>query len=482
MTLFTTSPRGIDEFTWTRSNPFETLTTLSSSSSSSSSSSRRAAAAAACGPAFDPARVMSSSVSDIPTSSRLSFPKLQIPVRSPSASTSTDSELVHSDPGVTDDQPSPSLISYIFARKASIGGSSSSNGGNETPITPHLVNPTSGGPSSCNRPILRRPQCSSSLTCTTSDDGSGYSKSQGLLSNLHSSLHGGFNGLGLSIDETSSTGHVPTCRVEKRQSCLTFAVRSPPSRQATSLVSPTSQRSVMLDLDLSTRQVNARDDDDDDEEEEEQQEEEEDGDSDDGYEEDEEGGFTSDEDLTSPFGRGMPPSSGSSFISSRPYTPHTFSPGFPPVSIPLSTSTSDEGVERMMDDSRRRTSPTRGRKISIATSKCVERCSRHRSPPPTSHEILGTSPDCCPPAARSPSALELCKRRQVTNPNDAWKSDSHATSGIIRTRSMGPSLPCKSILRMSSQAATISGDSPGSNTPAFRRASMSVVDALESAV
>ena len=151
---------------------------------------------------------------------------------------------------------------------------------------------------------------------------------------------------------------------------------------------------------------------------------EEESDDDEGYQEDSEGGFTSDEECVGTFTdlpRIWVPSARWKAAQSTPRRRgESRSESF------TNTCTSDDGsvVYR-----------PRGRKIMIATNK-PDRCSRHVSPPP-SRAASPARQSACPPAARSPSAIGLCRRRETAEAADlvdktplaGWRSDVPVSRG-----------------------------------------------------
>lgn len=169
-------------------------------------------------------------------------------------------------------------------------------------------------------------------------------------------------------------------------------------------------------------------------------------DSDEGYHEDEEDGFTSDEDDAV---TGIGTFTNMAKFQNRPSWAETrwASPNVPstprrkfgsnrehayPSYLP---STSDDGdVEAPIQPAYQR-----GRSsIRILTDKpSNSQCSRHRSPPPP---II-----TAPPAARSPSAAELCRRRGSAG---AGASASASVSGIASARASGATVgPAKILTR-----------------------------------
>ena len=410
-------------------------------------------------------------------SNRLLFPKIPLPSTSYN---STDSAFPSDscDPSIP--LRSPSLLTSLFIRQSHSSCSTSSN---SFPITP-----TKGTQSPCGKPILRRPdrECTSASTSASEDGG------------VSGKMFDTAIGLGLS----STDGD----RLPRRQSCLTFAVKCPSITSTNTNTNPntTASESGFSPLSPITRNggrtlsksparlprclprwraegVTVEEEDDDDEDPNPSPLYEEATDSEDeGYEEDEEGGFTSDEDLQATFTIPSVRSPWAKASRWRKGVVNDGGGGESPTSTPrrrthdikeihlnhlehLSTSPSDyeettNNVELV----------NQARKISIMTTKCAERCSRHRSPPPT-HRSLSTAPTC-PPAARSPSAAELCRRRESTlpvpsptQPSRGWRSDdaglfpppSSMAVDLAASRKASlpsPSAPTRSILRRPSTA------------------------------
>jgi len=169
---------------------------------------------------------------------------------------------------------------------------------------------------------------------------------------------------------------------------------------------------------------------------------EEESDDDEGYQEDSEGGFSSDEECVGTFTdlpRIWVPSA--RWKAATQNTPRRR--GDSRSASFTNTCTSDDGsvVYR-----------PRGRKIMIATNK-PDRCSRHVSPPP-SRAGSPTRQAACPPAARSPSAIGLCRRRETAEQADktplaGWRSD------VPVTRSRGSLCPPAGILRKEPASAVV---------------------------
>lgn len=158
-----------------------------------------------------------------------------------------------------------------------------------------------------------------------------------------------------------------------------------------------------------------------------------DGDSsdDEGYEEDEEGGFTSDEDELGAFAAQARLRSGAGGLGRFAWAtrrghgnglvPDAHGAGAGAGSIGLATPRRRTAIETYCTTDDNAPEPIRGRKISIA-ARTTDKCSRHLSPPPRS-----PSPEYAPPAARSPSARELCMRRARVMSDQADEPVSNAT-------------------------------------------------------
>lgn len=168
---------------------------------------------------------------------------------------------------------------------------------------------------------------------------------------------------------------------------------------------------------------------------------EEESDDDEGYQEDSEGGFTSDEECVGTF------------------------TDLPRIWVPSARWKATQNTPRRRGDARSESFTNtctsddgsvvyrpRGRKIMIATNK-PDRCSRHVSPPP-SRAASPARQSACPPAARSPSAIGLCRRRETAEaeqldktPLAGWRSDVPVSrgrgsacqpAGILRKDSAAP--------------------------------------------
>ena len=375
-----------------------------------------------------------------PTES-LSFPKM--PVASCSSTVnSTDSECLSD---LESRIQSPSLLSCLFAAQTPVvvlGGEqtrSSSSSYQPTPISPSHT----GGGAAGAKPILRRD------TGNMSDDPHLA---------FRAALMNGFNTAAagaapFSGQESEATSPKSTVSGVKRSCTLKFAVR-PPSR--TDSISPSKDRKASAgrqDKDkmwMTPARVEKESDDE-------------------GYQEDSEGGFTSDEDaevglgLISPrrdWRRGK-----ALWPGARTQTNHSAS-----ASAFASRHPADRSIKRVEssifyvtepDEPSARVptaGPSRGRSVSIAAGACktVTKCSRHLSPPPRprspsplrngvarANSLRVQVDGYAPPAARSPSAFELCRRRGSGQPRilaDAqcrtfdlksrssigWKSDDSA--------------------------------------------------------
>ncbi|KAK1922294.1 hypothetical protein DB88DRAFT_390782 [Papiliotrema laurentii] len=320
-------------------------------------------------PFTDSPTVVSPRCTSPESTSRLAFPKLPIP----QSTSSTDSELF-SDTDVRCN--SPSLISSIFSRNPSSSCSVSSHA---VPLTP----------SGSNKPILRRPDCTSANTSASEDCGRALA-TEGLgLASMTSSA-----GIGMLSRKRSTLTFAVKCNVTSDSGHSPLSSFTRPGRNYSK--SPARHLPAWHDVDDEEEEDDDSDDDDDgyeycspliDEESESD---------DEGYQEDEEGGFTDDEDLIGTF-TGLPAKAwiaSARWNAKHPPTlqirrPHETSSGLP----------SDDGSCVFQP---------RGRKVSIATSK-PDRCSRHISPPPSR---ASSPPPACPPAARSPSAIGLCRRRE----------------------------------------------------------------------
>lgn len=170
---------------------------------------------------------------------------------------------------------------------------------------------------------------------------------------------------------------------------------------------------------------------------------------DEGYEEDEEGGFTSDEDELGALAAQAGTRQRFAWTSSAR---HAYLPGRAASAIGLATPRRRTAVETYCTTDDNAPEPMRGREISIA-AKSTDKCSRHLSPPPRS-----PSPEYAPPAARSPSARDLCMRRARVMSERAedsclseakgWKSDGaffgsaygHASVARSQTAPPAPAL------------------------------------------
>ncbi|WWD19896.1 hypothetical protein CI109_104365 [Kwoniella shandongensis] len=406
----------------------------------------------------------------------LSFAK--IPVRpTPSTTVSTDSEAgcISSDWGAGCDQPrsgaqSPSLISTLFQSQSQPARSrqTSSNCSGTTSPNPTIATPTC---KNVSKPILRRDTAAStsaSEDCREHVFGLGISKASDMLPASSSR-----NGV-----TAASTG-----LIKKRPSVLTFAVnpclpspRTAPSsrpRSRSTSVSPMSSyrrssgRASPPPLRMPTwgathaeegcEEVEDEEDDEDDAEDDVDDREEfvdsplpipgHESDSDDGYREDEEDGFTSEEDIDGVVDTTFPSAAAS--LKHRPSWASTawatqavnaLTPRRRTHTIDAYTTSTDDYEQPYNaaavagPSTSSAVSTSRGRKTSICITAAAKpsssRCTRHRSPPPP----VRLSVEPAPPAARSPSAAELCRRRgsladnveSVTFSRQGWKSDDSA--------------------------------------------------------
>ncbi|OCF44545.1 hypothetical protein I317_01617 [Kwoniella heveanensis CBS 569] len=187
-------------------------------------------------------------------------------------------------------------------------------------------------------------------------------------------------------------------------------------------------------------------------------------DSDEGYQEDSEGGFTSEEDedgngdggcdgtfTTAPRLRHRPSWAAVQWASTSRIT-GTLTPKRRAATIdsapayPTSTDDYEAGQAGPfdfvgLDGSSTTTSPTsRGRKTSIAivanSKPSSNRCTRHRSPPPPSRSRASSkSVAPAPPAARSPSAAELCRRRgSASMQSEGTLANANSVSACAKAR------------------------------------------------
>lgn len=258
-----------------------------------------------------------------------------------------------------------------------------------SPVTP--VEPTVR----CGKPILRHHAPSASASTSASEDGPHIT------------------GLGLALAILPDSAKTDSKILVKEQSCLKFDVRCIPraasqSPTSYSTKSPSSYYHGLPALDVVESE------------------------SDEGYQEDEEGGFTSDEkemDTSSP---------GPSNWKTWPRRQDRASPAIARSPDSLRPTSA---IDR----------PLRGRQVNISAPRSAgrnDRCSRHCSPPPQTISL-----DPAPPAARSPSAADLCRRRKSTADRSRhyWRSDDSAfpenapQSPIFRKASL-PEPKCRSIL------------------------------------
>jgi hypothetical protein len=331
----------------------------------------------------------------------LTFPKCAIQ----SSTASTDTEF-SSDCGVDFPQhtrpihvtsPSQSLLtSMIQTNKcpsAATSRSSSTSQGHAVPLTP-----TS---SACGKPILRRD--GSAPTSASEDNGSAV------------------KGLGLAFTSCNNREEP-----QKRACSLKFAVRSPPSSSNRALSDSGHQINLSAarkPKPRSSRSSSVQEEDEDDlssshlghhptlaaplEQDEEDDEE------DEGYQEDSEGGFTSEEEedyFTAPT-RGRGTRSFNPSYSQYPSSPRRRISHSAEQAV-IYTSTNEDCPPPPV---------TRGpgRQVSIADMRMkFDHCSRHISPPPLDlvrENGDGVDLEPAPPAAASPSARGLCRRRESSN-------------------------------------------------------------------
>ncbi|KAL7424515.1 hypothetical protein Q5752_000199 [Cryptotrichosporon argae] len=212
-------------------------------------------------------------------------------------------------------------------------------------------------------------------------------------------------GISDALVATSNAEAGPSCSrlLGRRKSCLTFAVtpatRSSPS--PSSRVAHAAPPSPVPRL----PSVDEPDMDDDDDE---------------GYEEDSEDGLSSAPDDDADDDRAVvdPGALYRPSFAQPTWAPGSFAP--PILRVPRRRGTAPAGPADLSLSSTETDEPAHAphaphvrRCIRIRIrdgSRSADRCSRHRSPPPSASRAL--SPDPAPPAARSPSAAELCRRRQ----------------------------------------------------------------------
>ncbi|WWC91968.1 uncharacterized protein L201_006921 [Kwoniella dendrophila CBS 6074] len=388
---------------------------------------------------------------------------------------------------------SPSLISCLFQSTSIVNSSNNINRKSSCPPSTATNNHRSGSINavgSGSRPILRR----DTISTSASEDNKDHFSSIG--------FGLGINKLPLEIDTNVSRGVPPP--LKKKPSVLKFAVTSPRnnapsqsrSRSTSTSISPTSSYAnvsnkfakspcikpdwskVRGQVERETRQIEEENDDEDGNDDfTEEDDDDEEGymvesplpipghdDEDLGYVEDDEED-DDDEDEDDDINHGADRLFGNTNIN------HTASGSnwrnnelhwnrdFPVVTTPkrrsttIIPSTSTNYMTSTDDNSvfpnilqRHVSSPNmpgsgRGRKTSICinenTKPSSSRCTRHRSPPPP---IRSQSNIFVPPAARSPSAAELCKRRGsasnsaeglftntlLGNSKKGWKSDDSA--------------------------------------------------------
>lgn len=406
-----------------------------------------------------------------PVFEMLTFEK--IPIVPSSTAVSTDSEAISSsDWGLGMDSSrsgaqSPSLITCLFQSQSISSRPSKQFSSTSTSTSPYPTPTTPKRFHTASKPILRRDTTTS--TSASEDGREHYSYAQ-----AHAQAQAQGYGLGLSIAKFADTTAPVPGQLKKRPSALTFAisaVQPRPSASRSTSVSPMSsytgaavQGRMSPPLRIPTWSPTDECDD----------EEQEfvdsplpipghESDSDEGYQEDEEGGFTSDEELGETSNHQYQqslrprPSWASSAWTSAYLHSHSHShsnrraatmdnapssafansmDGIDPVSRSSSVGVSPQTYNTTMN------SPFRGRKTSIsivASSKpSTSRCSRHRSPPPP---LPCDLPTPAPPAASSPSAIGLCRRRGSLAPAQsmAGRQQQHTQAGPNR-----PPLPLSS--------------------------------------
>lgn len=361
-----------------------------------------------------------------PTSTRifpegLTFPKCAI--QSSTASTDTEGS---SDYGVDFvpkhgqrsqmTSPSPSLLTSMMQHNHCNIAPSATTSRSSSTSQPGPITPSS---STCGKPILRRD--TSAPTSAGEDNGLGM------------------KGLGLTL---TACGAIE----QPRRACsLKFAVRSPPSDKACR--SPPSATQALSDSGYSRTSSSSKKSSgkrftrstcpEMDEDETPSSigtsghhqhhhlaatlEQDEDEDEDEGYQEDSESGFTSEEedDYFAP-SRGRGARSFQKWQENTSFAPYSPGPG-PRRRV---THSADQAVIYTSTNEDCPPPPvTRGpgRKVSIADVRMkFDHCSRHVSPPPSNSELsleqsIGTIAPA-PPAASSPSARGLCRRRESSAP------------------------------------------------------------------
>lgn len=377
--------------------------------------------------------------------------------RNPSVVNSTDSELLSDLPSdcftSANLSRSPSLLTSLFITQsrsqASRQTSSATSSELPTPVTPdEYLSATGSVVAGGCKPILRR--CTASASTSASED----------------------CGLGPVFRLTSTVGGnaiAPERHLQRKKSCIQFAMAKPTmsgcprplsrspscSRSGDRIMRSPSPISIWDNI-PTPLPVDIEEEDSDDG----------------GYVEDEEGGFTSDEDELGTF-------AGPSTYAWRRSAPRRGASEDPVASashIPRgsrSRSLDDETTDDNMSPHPPLRVFSRGRKVSIAAN-CAERCSRHISPPPPEFgvDVL----DDAPPAARSPSAAELCRRRasgatRRPLPDAAahrlrgWRSDDPARAADAGRPAQATTKP-PSILRCGSTAAPHGVATAGSLAPA----------------
>ena len=337
----------------------------------------------------------------------LTFPKCAIQ----SSTASTDTEF-SSDYGVDFPQhprtarmtsPTQSLLSTMIQTNHCVGAVSGPNSRSSSTSQSQAV-PLTPTSSACGKPILRRD--ASAPTSASEDNGLAV------------------KGLGLAFTSCGNPREEPS----KRACSLKFAVRSPPSSSNRAL-SDSGHGQINLSAARKPKSRSNRTTVNEEDEDElstshygnhptlaaplEQDEED---DEDEGYQEDSEGGFTSEEEedyFTTP-SRGR----GTRSYQKWAQTSFQSQPSGPRRRI---SHSADQAVIYTSTNEDRPPPPvTRGpgRQVSIADMRMkFDHCSRHISPPPL--DLVQENGDAylapAPPAASSPSARGLCRRRESSN-------------------------------------------------------------------
>lgn len=312
--------------------------------------------------------------------------------------------------------PSPSLLTSMMQHNQCHFGPSAPTSRSSSTSQPGPITPAS---STCAKPILRRD--TSAPTSASEDNGLGM------------------KGLGLALTACGGALEQP-----RRACSLKFAVRSPPSATATQPLSDSGYSRTSSSSKKSRSRPTRGFFPEVDEEEETPSsigghsghhhphhlaatlEQDEDEDEDEGYQEDSESGFTSDEedDYFAP-SRGRGARSFQKWQENVAFGPYSPEPG-PRRRI---TPSADQAVVYTSTNEDCPPPPvTRGpgRKVSIADVRMkFDHCSRHLSPPPSNAQLSPeqlTSIAPAPPAASSPSARGLCRRRESSLPVHAGPS------------------------------------------------------------